>query len=569
MPGRLSIASAWGINSHAKFTRQLILMGIKVRYSKSSLTIDFSPRVGRKGPTRKYAAFVPVETAHDGAERTRRHAINRQLDAFVEKVEVDDWIVIFQADGGRPDLGVISTLKKKKGRIAIHIRSAPLALKRNLRFEGMPSDAFVKQLTTSSLPGGVRKSDAARIQRHKKKGHGGSTPLRLPPDVDLRQVGNIGRGESVTAFSGEPPTSPLRKAKSPPGPGRVGRKSKEVKAGVRVPQLKSPGAIVDLFYGTNRANNGSADYNSRYTTDFDQLRYGYCKVNIPPGRAEGTIQRPKWWKLQFKESKDRDFMILSLDEMDPAPFFSKLSDDLREKETKEAILFIHGFNVAFNECAWRTAQIVHDISFNGLSGFYNWPSFGEIAGYLHDLDVAARCVPYLQQFVKQILAIPEITKLHLIAHSMGCYILANSLSKLAGDSEIRTRLDVVRQVILCAPDIDQQVFREQILPAFKEVGSQRTLYASSNDKALRLSDEFRLGLPRLGESGKYLFVADGIDTVEASNVKTDAIGHGYFSNTKVLLDDIHDVVDNEMDPNKRHLRELQWEGDLVYWLFPE
>ena len=113
------------------------------------------------------------------------------------------------------------------------------------------------------------------------------------------------------------------------------------------------------------------------------------------------------------------------------------------------------------------------------------------------------------------------------------------------------------------------MFREQILPAFKEVGSQRTLYASSNDKALRLSDEFRLGLPRLGESGKYLFVADGIDTVEASNVKTDAIGHGYFSNTKVLLDDIHDVVDNEMDPNKRHLRELQWEGDLVYWLFPE
>lgn len=43
---------------------------------------------------------------------------------------------------------------------------------------------------------------------------------------------------------------------------------------------------------------------------------------------------------------------------------------------KQAFVFVHGFNVTFEEAAWRTAQMAYDLAFDGAPMFYSWPSRG-------------------------------------------------------------------------------------------------------------------------------------------------------------------------------------------------
>jgi len=262
-----------------------------------------------------------------------------------------------------------------------------------------------------------------------------------------------------------------------------------------IPPTKEPGGVIELFYATNRGHSSDEKPNEFYTDEYVDTQYGICHVNIPKKHEVGEVERPTWWKLQFSESAERDVMLLDLNQVSKDEFASMLIKRMNEKGTKEALLFVHGYNNDFKQTAWRTGQIVFDLSFTGTSAFYSWPSAGDTLGYIHDLQMAQNCKPKLKEFIKLLLRIPGIEKLHIIAHSMGSYILTSALELLDGDAEIENKIDLIHQIILCAPDIDQKEFKEQIYPKFKTIGDQRTIYASSNDKALKASDIIREGLP--------------------------------------------------------------------------
>jgi esterase/lipase superfamily enzyme len=346
--------------------------------------------------------------------------------------------------------------------------------------------------------------------------------------------------------------------------------SKEMPVGQKaLPALKELGGIVELFYATNRGHSGKEEANEFYTDEYVDTQFGICHVNIPKKHEVGEIERPTWWKLQFSESSERDVMLLDLHEIPKDELISTLISRMNEKDNKEALLFVHGYNNDFKQTAWRTGQVVFDLSFTGVSAFYSWPSAGDTLGYVHDLQIAQLCKPKLKEFVKLLLKTTGIKKLHIIAHSMGTYVLAGALDLLAGDAEIGARIKLIHQIILCAPDIDQREFKEQIYPRFRTIGDQRTIYASSNDKALKASDIIRKGMPRLGEGGDNLFVDYGIDTIDTSNVPTDWLGHGYFAATKELINDIFYIIKRELAPEQRNLRKRSTKDQLTYWLFPE
>ena len=78
-----------------------------------------------------------------------------------------------------------------------------------------------------------------------------------------------------------------------------------------------------------------------------------------------------------------------------------------------------------------------------------------------------------------------------------------------------------------------------------------------------------MGLPRPGEAGEDLFVAAGIDTIDASNVKSEPNGHGYIFDTKELLSDLFYLLKEGKAPVERRLKKRTWKENLFYWLFPE
>jgi|GEM_PF-1338133 esterase/lipase superfamily enzyme len=331
------------------------------------------------------------------------------------------------------------------------------------------------------------------------------------------------------------------------------------------------GGVMTVFYGTNRNASGLKTANDYYGDEVlpdAELKMGTCTVSIPKGHVPGVLERPKsYWLYKFPENPKEHFVLEGIDEMKEAEFLERMKEGIDLFPEKAALIFIHGYNNSFAEAAWRTAQIARDTSFKGISGFFSWPSAGKVVDYLRDGDNAEASVPYFEQFLKSIIENTGVETLHLIAHSMGNRIMAYTLKNLS-ITTFAEKLKVIHQVILGAPDIDQNVFRNTLLPQLKEIGKRRTIYSSDKDKALHISEEIRRGLPRLGEAGKYLFIADKIDTIDASNVKDDGNHHSYIFKTHQCITDIFLLLRLGVEPQNRNLM-AQEKNKSTYWLFPE
>ena len=59
-------------------------------------------------------------------------------------------------------------------------------------------------------------------------------------------------------------------------------------------------------------------------------------------------------------------------------------------------------------------------------------------------------------------------------------------------------------------------------------------------------------------------VVPGIDTVEVSNVDLTFLGHGYFAAARDLLHDLHDLLVNDLPPERR--MGLRPSRDGSYWI---
>ena len=90
---------------------------------------------------------------------------------------------------------------------------------------------------------------------------------------------------------------------------------------------------------------------------------------------------------------------------------------------------------------------------------------------------------FLRTFLRQSTA----TNIYLIAHSMGNRVMLATLQDLMVHEPALFRNKHVREIVLTAPDVNAQVFRQQIAPVIKNGGANVTLYASDDDVALRAS----------------------------------------------------------------------------------
>ncbi len=323
----------------------------------------------------------------------------------------------------------------------------------------------------------------------------------------------------------------------------------------------------DVFYGTNRLlGETKPDGSITYTNRRDQeLHIGICEVSIPKKHKVGEIERPGWFRnLFFGESKKKDFTILYNEKMERERFLKLLNERIGNSEEGELLLFIHGFNVDYDAAMMNAAQLGFDLSFNGSVTAFSWPSLGTVPGYVADTATARASAIYLANFIEMVGC--NAKKMHIIAHSMGNVVLTDALVMLKNENRLPTI--PINEIILAAPDLDKDIFVQQIIPQIKDI-ARFTLYASSKDKALVASRTMRAGYNRLGEGGEYITVVDGVESIDASDVDTSLLGHGYFADTLSLIHDIHQVLLGEM-PHQRVLIEHHHsvQGEFrKYWAF--
>ncbi|MEM6278972.1 MAG: alpha/beta hydrolase [Verrucomicrobiota bacterium] len=321
---------------------------------------------------------------------------------------------------------------------------------------------------------------------------------------------------------------------------------------------------VDVYYGTNRKPTGEPDGNNgHYGGERHRegpMEYGKTTISIPLHHKIGVVERPKWYKLEFSENPKKHVVILELDKMERDDFFGSVSGTAEERPKNEALVFIHGFNVPFDDAVRRTGQIAFDLDFGGVTIAYSWPSQGSLTAYTVDEANAEWSIPHMTQFLMDLQEKTEIEKIHVIAHSMGTRVLSYALANARDEG---FDLDL-HNVILAAPDIDADIFKDQILSKLAYATDTLTMYASSDDTALKLSQSIH-GNSRLGLSGASLLVMQGMDTVNASGIDTSMLGHGYYGSHKVVVTDIFNLVIKGLEPVKRELTP----GPLGEWDFSE
>ena len=305
-------------------------------------------------------------------------------------------------------------------------------------------------------------------------------------------------------------------------------------------------------YTTKRAAGGHVDV-------------GLCEVTVPRTHQTGEVESPSITRLEIHADAASHIILQKTERLLDAHFYEMLQSRVAASERKELFVFVHGFNVSFEDAARRTAPIHHDLHFDGAPIFFSWPAHDKfIFTYPADEANVAWSVPHLKKFLLQIVKESQASSVNLIAHSMGNRAVTAALREI--DLELRDQARLFNQVILAAPDIDADEFRTSIAPAMQRTAKQFTLYASSRDDALLASQLVHRG-PRAGDAGEGLVVVSGIDTIDVTAIDSSPWGHSYYGSSDPVLNDLRTLFSSAVAPRERAWLSPAQRDGLTYWIF--
>jgi esterase/lipase superfamily enzyme len=303
---------------------------------------------------------------------------------------------------------------------------------------------------------------------------------------------------------------------------------------VLTPTLTSaPGARVTTVYTATTRARAVPGSNIYTNVRSDELNYGEFRISIPPGHRPGNIEWPTG-------------------PSDPAVSFSTVQQSALTRQTFElrtaahdsatkganAAVFVHGFNVNFQEALYRVAQLKADAHVDGMAVLFAWPSEAKLTGYLADKDAVTYSRDQLADLLTMLTHNRKAGTITVAAHSMGGWLTVEALRQLriAGNDEVLNRLNV----ILAAPDIDVDVFCAQV-EVIGRLSRPMTVLVSRDDLALSVSSRLADRHKRVGALDvddpkvKDVAVKANIEIIDISNLKSpDSLHHSRYASFAAL-----------------------------------
>lgn len=328
--------------------------------------------------------------------------------------------------------------------------------------------------------------------------------------------------------------------------------------------------MTTIYFATNRKpnrQNNPDDFGSEFSADgLANLRFGKAEVS---GNDLTQIEV--------------DVAAENLGARRPVLGSDTIFAEARERarrESLETVIFIHGFNVSFKDglqCAAQLERLLTER--NSLDSgeapklmmvLFSWPSDASLLlssasnskkaiAYKNDrMDAQASGIAFARAFLKLTDFIAETTedercdqKIHLIAHSMGNYVLRHAVQEMrkqVGDQLPR----VFNQILMMAADEDDDAFEfEHKLLLLPRLTRRTSIYFNRGDLALWASDNFKGNPTRLGSDGPYhpqqlprnVYSIDCTEVVAATGSPSE---HGYFTTSPRVVADMRRVVRGEI-----------------------
>ncbi|WP_328785413.1 alpha/beta hydrolase [Streptomyces canus] len=322
--------------------------------------------------------------------------------------------------------------------------------------------------------------------------------------------------------------------------------------------------IVTVLFATDRAYTVGATDEPVFGGSRGELSYGKTLVGIPDDHRMGSLEKPRLFRLRFRASPAKDVLVGSTSLSDPGSFADEARSLLAGLTSKQAIIFVHGYNVGFADASVRAAQIAYDLNFSGLLMVYSWPSRSAVLSYPEDENNARWTVSHFQDFLRLVLTGSGVEVAHVVAHSMGGRVVTEALAQF-DTTALPEGSGRLGEVVFAAPDVDSAVFR-QLAPAIARQARGCTLYASSKDRALKVSRRLA-GYARAGQSGDGIVVVDGVHTIDATGLDTGLMSHSYVGEHSSILSDIYTLLAHGHPPSERFGLEAVRGPHGNYWAF--
>ena len=369
-------------------------------------------------------------------------------------------------------------------------------------------------------------------------------------------------------------------------------------------------AISEILYVTDRGPKKLEDGSLKYTDERSQiLRYGVGRVKIGENKswsdivaaANSDIERIKLEETLHSISPESEFpstpllfkVVNGVGAIDPEQlrayeaaredFQGFVREALSSSAKKEVVVFIHGFNTSFEEALFVTNDIYHYTGRSVVPIAYTWPSDnGNLFGYFHDQGSAEYTIYHLKEFFRSLMAMPEIDRIHVIAHSLGTQATTSAFRELlietrASGKNARETFKIAN-LIMAAPDIDYGVATQRLIAERFAAGFERvTVYTNPKDKALSISGLLQSGLrfgkllpSEEGEPQREIFEqVRNVNFIQLNSSTAGFTNHGYFTKNPAALSDVITLINNPSDPGTaaRPLRNVGgnfWELDKGY-----
>lgn len=326
--------------------------------------------------------------------------------------------------------------------------------------------------------------------------------------------------------------------------------------------------LVPVYFATNRVVMGGPGL------ELSQISYarsatntfGYVTVSIPIVHKMGEVETPEsWFGIPQAEDDRKHFRIQKLNRLSREEFAAAIANP-----ADSLMLFVHGYNVAFSDAAFKAAQIAFDANYKGRVMMYSWPSKGGWKDYDYDRESALFAPDGLFELLQLMKKEGKVSRIIVVAHSLGSQVVLGALQQAA----LSQMTLGITELIFAAPDVDRDLYLQRA-SQIKAAAGAVTLYASSTDLALLASMKKAQSKSRMGfvtNSGPTL--VPGIETIDVSAVGSEmfALNHSTYSTSRAVLDDIGRIISSSthIKPPQRTptLRSMPDDSNTTYWMYP-
>ena len=275
----------------------------------------------------------------------------------------------------------------------------------------------------------------------------------------------------------------------------------------------------------------------------EKLSYAAFDISIPPDHKPGEIE----WPYSVKAHPEKEFTVVRHLALTREAFEARIGRSARTENEGKAVVFVHGFNVSFQEALFREAQLKADSGIKGVPVLFSWPSQARVLDYVTDKESATFSRDGLTDVLEQLTSLSSVKSVMLFGHSMGGWLSMEAVRQLA----LTKNRQALRKlnVVLAAPDIDEDVFAAQV-DVIGPLNPPILVLVSTDDRALGASRLIQGNRARAGQlditDPEVVEKAREMDVtlLDISSVSSpDALGHSRYAELAPLYGQLEGDVE--------------------------